>query len=385
MSPRRSRRDLLAATSAGLAAGLAGCGYRPAGGEHAWERDVRGGVSWPTEDGPRWLADDDRLYRLRNRDGRRFRDGDWVDVRDAHVTAYDARGEVAWSGATPEPIEGPAVAANGTVVCRREDGRLAGLSGDDLTSDGRETDATAWTVAGPADRIPSHFEAGGDVVVLADDERLVGVDLASGDERFARERTSIGLRTIASIGVGTDRVWVVGDGAVAVLDRDGSVLATRSISEAPDRLVPTAEGACFRTGKELVTLDAAGERVGTVTVDGIGPATVVPADNRYYHYGGGVLTAVDVTSGERAWTSNEHRFRTQLVADENGVYGRVSDDESDCAFAAVTADGESWWRAPAHAVGCAGDLRALGDRLVVRDDDRLYGFRTSPGNRWTVL
>jgi len=88
-----TRRRLLAAAATAGAGALAGCGYRPGGGDLAWESSIRtNGLLGPGT--TRFAVTADRLFAVRNQSGRTydFETETWRNVENATVSAVDGTG-----------------------------------------------------------------------------------------------------------------------------------------------------------------------------------------------------------------------------------------------------------------------------------------------------
>ena len=129
-----SRRRVLAATGVGLAGALAGCGYRPGGGDLAWESSLGGGGLFGP--GDRWFRPvGDRLFVVRNRSGRTydFEDDAWRDYENAGVTALDPTGETRLEAETERQAAAPPAVTEAAIVVP--------VAGDRVTAIDRETAA----------------------------------------------------------------------------------------------------------------------------------------------------------------------------------------------------------------------------------------------------
>ena len=414
MTDRCPRRRLLAATGTALAATVAGCGYQPAGGDLDWHESVSGSGGFTRSSDELWRTDGDRLFRIVNWSGRTF-DHDasrFVDVEETRIAAYGPDGSLLWSDSTDEQYVGSPVVADGRVYLALADGRLQALeraSDDaDAESPGRRSvaDATVrWTAEielgtererdGPTSTPFPRLYASSALVVAADEPGLVAFDADGGDERFALEPEPAAFdgRSVVDVATADERLWAVasddrGDTLYGLSD-DGDVSATISLPASPDWLETVGPRLLLGVDGAVWVVDPDGERRFEIELEGgsDGRTAVVERRNRLYRYANGTLEAIDASEGERLWSREGYSFREGPVADADGVYGRGSGPETDgCGFVALEPDGDRWWAVPPFPdLGCSGDCYLVGDRLIVVLNDDLYGFRTAPGDRVSVI
>lgn len=401
MTGAYGRRRILEAVVAGSAVGLAGCGYRPGGGELAWETRVGTGTTFPgRNDDERWLAGN-RLLRVRNRNGRTYDHdaGRWVDVEDAQVSAYDSSGDRVWTGETDRQFAGVPAVGGGSVYVPLTDGRVTAVARTGevpgeirWTSDrlGSEADPDPGTDpdSGPdPDSDDGLALAAGDgLVVAVSDGGLAGLDAGSGDRRFAVQFEGGSIDGVADVVVADDRVWTLETDRETLrgFDADGGERVDRSLSSAARWLAATADSCIVGLGDGVAAVESDGSERWQRDLGG-SPAPPAVVDDRLYHVADGTLTAVDGRTGEPIWDRDASFSARDLVADEDGVYAYAV-GSGDCRFRAVTSEGASWWSVPAlEDLDCSGDLFLVEDRLVVRRDDTLYGFYKQPGDRYSVL
>ncbi|EMA56909.1 hypothetical protein [Halorubrum kocurii] len=195
-----TRRRFLAAAGVGLAGSVAGCGYRPGGGDLAWESSLGGGGL--LRDGDRWfLPASDRLFVVWNRSGRTFDFGTetWRDVENAAVTALDSAGDSRLEAETERQAAGVPAVTETSVVVPVEGGRVtaidreaAAFDRDERAVDGgadeaTERDATRWLSAvGAADADgSSEGDGAAESDGTTDDDRSSESDGATDDDRAA--------------------------------------------------------------------------------------------------------------------------------------------------------------------------------------------------------
>ncbi|MDZ5811809.1 PQQ-binding-like beta-propeller repeat protein [Halorubrum sp. AD140] len=280
-----SRRRVLAATGAGVASALAGCGYRPGGGDLAWESSIGGGGSFGAVE--RWfLPTADRLVVVRNQSGTSydFESEEWYDYENAGVTAVDAAGQTRLDATTERQAVGVPAVNSDSVVVPVEGGRVtaidreAGAESDDATvggdtesanatgdGDDEREEAIRWRADLPSALTASSRErgddgedAGGDDETGTDDDTastpfgvrasdaLVGAvtdrgiaafDAETGDRAFVRETDSLNgegeavAGALARVAVDGEDVWtVVSDAESSASDEDAATVVRYDLS-----------------------------------------------------------------------------------------------------------------------------------------------------------
>ncbi|MFO8113909.1 MAG: PQQ-binding-like beta-propeller repeat protein [Halorubrum sp.] len=437
-----SRRRFLAAVGLGVVGALAGCGYRPGGGDLAWESSLAGGGLLEVDD--RWfLPAGDRLFVLRNRSGRTydFESETWYDVENAAVTALDPAGDTRLEAETERRAAGPPAVTETSIVAPVEGDRVtaidretAALDLDDPTvdedgSEADERDPIRWQVDVDAasadgstasadgstdDDLPENVDAvrASDRLVAAvvgDD--VVVLDAETGDRAFALSEAWPDGSDVGSLAVTPDRVavdggdaWVAvagvgpdggsgGDGTVlARFDPTGERRVARSLSVEVDWLAVFGGTLVARDSNERVTgyrRDLDRRFALSVSIPSSRPRAISRAGGRFYYSAGGTMRAIDAAAGEVVWERSDLPTRDLLAADADGVY--VAEDEvglgeeDEPRITAVGTDGENRWTAPLPDGVTVDELFAVGDRLIVVDDAELYGFRAAPGERWSLL
>ncbi|PAU84357.1 hypothetical protein CK500_07975 [Halorubrum salipaludis] len=164
-----SRRRLLSAAGAGVAAALTGCGYRPGGGDLVWESELDdGGI---LGSGRTWFAvTTDRLFAVRNQSGRTydFEAETWGTVENASVTAVDRAGTPRLHAETERQAVAPPAVTDSSVFVPVEGGGVTaidrdaagvdpdarrttgGTGGDETGTGAAEDDEIRWQVDGIA-------------------------------------------------------------------------------------------------------------------------------------------------------------------------------------------------------------------------------------------
>ena len=246
-----TRRRLLAATATGLTGTLAGCGYRPGGGDLAWESTLSAGG--PFGPGRRWfVATDDRLVTVRNQSGRTydFEAEEWRDVENAAVTAIDGSGTIRIEAATERQAVGPPAVTGDSVFVPVEGDRVTAIDRDAAAIDPeepgtasgqggagtREDDEIRWQVDGSSADSGESTNSGSsadngepatggessEIVAVRASSRLavavgrsgiVALDAGSGERAFAFAGAwSDGTGDPRRVVVDGEEVWVVADG-----------------------------------------------------------------------------------------------------------------------------------------------------------------------------
>lgn len=404
---RFGRRHFLAATATVVGTALAGCGYRPGGGEFDWRVEFRDHSMLGGSTDETWRTDGQSLFRIRNRSGRTINTDDseagFVEVSDARVTAYDAAGERRWTESAPRQYVGDPAVDDGRVYLSLEDGGVTALEGPDdestadpSGSDGNERDLTPrWTTdwEGP----PLSLRAAGTVVGVHRDG-LVGFDADDGTERFALEDERFAANAIVDVALATDRVWVLGDGGpepgtgepvLYGIAADGAVETTNSLPDDSFWVESIGSDALVGVDEEIRAIAADGAERFAVDLEGPAGDTPIPvADaDRCYRYSSDAIEAIDASDGTVVWRREDPSFDRVLAADGDGIYGRRwADERGVCELTAVTNDGDRWWTAPTlEELGCSGDYFLVDDRIVVVTSEELYGFRKAPAEGLTVL
>ncbi|EMA63037.1 PQQ-binding-like beta-propeller repeat protein [Halorubrum lipolyticum] len=421
--PGLSRRRLLSATATGLVGALAGCGYRPGGGDLAWESSLGDGGLLGVE-APRFAVAPDRLFVVRNQSGRTF-DFDtetWGSVENATVTAVDAAGAtrldaeterqaVAPPAVTGESVFVPVVGEGVTAIDRdaagidpdaRETGggtggeateagdeirwQVDGIGGDSGTGDsGESADPPGIEGVRASDRL----------VAVVTGTELAALDAETGDRAFGVTEAWTGPDDGSAdrVAVEGENVWAAmgGENARTALVRfgpSGERRAERSVSAPLDWLVRADE-----------TLVAGSVEAGTVTgfdadldrrfslsvpTPSDRPPVVAGSDGRarrrLYLHRDGAARALDVEAGEIAWERTDAPARRRAAVDADGIYAVRSR-----AILAIGADGEDRWRAPLPDRVTVDELFAVGGRLIAVDGEELYGFHATPGERWSLV
>lgn len=416
-----TRRGLLATLAAGFATTLAGCGYQPGAGEFDWDTRVRTGPtgipSWgPSNSRSDVVCDGSLLVSVRNQSGQThdFETSELVEYENAAVAAFDAAGD-AWSTTTERHYVGmPALNDEGVYV-PLDDGSvtcLAPVSASDSDGGGPGDDETTveprWTTdslladAGDesVDGTAIHLAAADGSLLAAHSDGILGIDAETGDRRFAADLEVGSLEDDSRIAAGSGLAWVAttGEPMLYGFDFDGVERVAISLPSTPDWLETTAVPgtddsertlALVHAGARLWAVDSDGDRRWSLDVGR--PSTRLVADDgdRLYLASSNTLTAVDLTTGDRLWERDSPFDDGTVVADARGVYGARTESsglDSEYRLVAVTLEGDDRWDLPTHDdVDGVDDVFLLEDRLVLSDDDRLYAFRTSEGDRRSIL
>ncbi|WP_440770943.1 outer membrane protein assembly factor BamB family protein [Natronorubrum sp. DTA28] len=392
------------AAGTGLTVGIAGCGYQSGGGELDWQFEF-GGAPMSGSSDETWLADGDSCYRIRNRSGRTIQSDDtgvgFVDVDDARVTAYHETGDQHWSQSADRQYVGDPAVADGRVYLALEDGGVTTL---EAPADDADESTPRWTADWEGSPLSLH--AAGDTLVGRHETGVVCFDADDGTERFALEDEALAADAVVDIALAGDRLWLLSTGdptdgetdadheleapTLYGIDDDGTVETSRSLPADTHWLETVGSDALLGVDDELWAIAADGDRRFALplegSTEGATPVTVSETE-RCYQYSDGTLEAIDVSAGNVVWQYDEYSFRGTPVADSDGIYGWGSGPDTDgCGLVAVTSDGDGWWGAsPTDGRGCLGTLLLVGDRLVVVVDETVYGYRKTPGSRYTLV
>lgn len=360
MTPNPSRRrflSLAALATAGLGT-LAGCGYRPGGGDIRWETGIGTGSYMPDDV---LAADDGETLFTVNRSSRGF---DWETEewgRYGDLAAYDAEsGDVRGEEET-RPVEGVAVGGR-TLYVGHEDGGLAAFGADGEVGWRVETDGVPWELAASADRVYTATDAGEIVAFAADDGDALwtteldvpehGVALvASEDGAFVHREDTATSTAVTAFGPDGGKRWH------ATLADDG--IGNEPPVAGSDVLYVPTRGKLFALG-----LGDGDERWSRSIDVRRGPPAV--ADDAVVCSDGETLYCVDVADGEERW-----RFRpegrwsevTSPVTAEGVVYVGGNDG----LYALDAGDGSVRWRADSEPIEDA--PLVVGPTVVVTTDD----------------
>ncbi|OYR49646.1 hypothetical protein DJ73_17200 [Halorubrum sp. Ea1] len=379
-----SRRRFLATAGVGLAGALAGCGYRPGGGDLAWESSLGGGGMFGA--GDRWFRPaGDRLFVVRNQSGRTFdfEEDAWRDYENAEVTGLDPAGDARLEAETDRQATGVPAVTETSVFVPVEGGRVtaidrerAALDLDDPTVDTADsggdeadepdpvrwrTDAIAESADGgtgdddgvtgdaPAVTVDA-VRAGGRLAVAVTRDDAVVLDAGSGDRAFAvaeawPDAGDGSPRSLSPdrVAVDGDAVWVAldegdsGGARIARFDAAGEWLATRSLEAGVDWLtvvddavVVAADGGPSVRGFDrdlgprfALDVPAPNERppVGGASGDDGETSGDDGAGRRVYLHRGEVVRALDVAAGEVAWEHAGLPASRPTAVDDRGIYG----------------------------------------------------------------
>lgn len=420
-----SRRRLLATAGVGLAGALAGCGYRPGGGDLAWESSLGGGELFGV--GDRWfLPAGDRLFVVRNQSGRTFdiEDDAWRDYENAAVTGYNPAGDPRLEAETDRQAAGVPAVTDASVFVPVEGGRVTAIDReraafdlDDPTvdrgdSDGDEPDPIRWQTDAPARSVDA-VRAGERLAVAVTRNDAVVLDAESGDRAYAvseawADASDGSLRSLSPdrVAVDGDTVWVAlaeggsGGARVARFGPTGERLVSRSLDVGVDWLLVVDDVLVAGVDGERSVRGFDRELGRRFALEVPAPTDRPPvgavgegddAGHRVYLHRGDRVRALDVAAGEVAWEHGDLPASRPVAVDERGIYAvgqepvRDGSRETRPVIVAVGADGADRWSAPLPEGVRVEALFAIGDRLVVVDDAELYGLRASPGERWSLV
>ena len=431
----------------GVAGALAGCGYRPGGGDLAWESSLDGsGLSGVDE---RWfLPARDRLFVVQNQSGRTFdfEADEWREVSSARISAFGPTGDPRLEAETERQATGAPAVTETSILVPVEGDRVTAIdretaafdlgdptADDDDGSKADEGDAIRWQTEAAASADGSTGSDGeatdGDlpvsVAAVRASDRLVAavlrddvlvLDAETGDRAFDLAAAWPAVRESGSGSVAPDRVavdgedvWVAATGTDAESGHDDAVLArfgptgerrvARSLSGGVD-WIAVVDGVVVVGDAETdsvtgfdrdldspFALDVPTPRTRPPVVEGGGPDGV---GSRVYLRRGETVRALDVATGEIAWEHGDVPASRSFAAADRGIYAldrrtiRDGGRETRPVIVAVGADGTDRWSAPLPEGVRVERLFAVGDRLIVVDDGDLYGLRATAGERWSL-
>ncbi|ELZ39133.1 hypothetical protein C463_17493 [Halorubrum californiense DSM 19288] len=430
-SPTPTRRRFLAGTATALAAGTAGCGYVPGGGDLAWEEPIRtGGLAF--ESGRWYRPTANRLVTIENQSGQAydFEEAVWREVSNAAVAVLTPDGIHRAVGETERQVTAPPAVADDAAFLSVEDGRLTALdlsAGEtaDSTAGGATTsesdgDAVRWRVdvgarlgagtdggdqsSGPVFRGVRASDA---LAVAIGGKGIAAFDAETGEKAFVvpdlwTDASSDG--TLADptprVAVDGETAWVLvpaaaadsdGDAAIVGYDRAGDRRVERSVATVHRWLV-AVDGTVVigAPGASMAGFDGDFDRRFALDAPASSarPTAGRPDDGRFYYSRSRTVTAVDVEAGEVAFEWSESP-PDHLAVGAAGLYVAENaggfDDDTEARVVAIGDGGRVLWEAPLPDRVDPERLFAIGDRLVVVDDGTAYGFRATSGERWSPL
>ncbi len=355
---RRSRRAVLAGLAAGASA-LAGCGYRPGGGDVRWRRDEATGLAADHVD-----VAGDTLYAVDSSAGvLDAGTGEFVD--GAEMAAYRTRdGRERWSESFEAETAATAVGPGGAAVAVGGGVRLYGPDGRRWVT---SVDGPVRSLAVGDGRVYALTE-GPTVDVFADGVRTGGRSLD------ADRREGVG-RSEGPLAAGPGFAVVGGDAATAVAP-DGTVRwrldrATAAVTVTDDAVFAVL-GRVEPERGERFALAALSPSTGAVRWSvGVGTRAsppIVTADTVYHV---GVDTLVAVSDGRSRWSVGVYRDGDghHVAADDTGVYAVTVD-----GLTAFDPDGTRRWTVE-HDEIWSGPFATDGGIEVVVDGDLVCHVR----------
>jgi len=430
-----TRRRFLASVGSGVAGALAGCGYRPGGGDLTWESSLdTGGLLG--SGATRFAVAPNRLFAVQNRSGRTY-DFDaetWLNVENASVTAVDGSGATRFDAETERQAVAPPGVTDTSVFVPVEGGRVTAIDREAAGFDPGTREPTGGTGNGEAEAVddvrwradvaevggggsdePANppgvdgVRASGRLVVAVVEADAIALDAETGAPAFrVTEAWPDGNGSADRVAVDGDDVWAAvaatgsegsseggsdGDGtAITRFDPTGERRATRSFSAEVNWLAVVGETiVAAEAGDRLVGYDRDLDR--RFALPEVSPPsrphTVSGDGGRFYCSTGETVQSVDAAAGELAWERSDFPTGGPLAVGPNGVYVAEGasrfGEENESRIVAVGADGEDRWTAPLPEGVGVDELFAVGDRLIVVDDGELYGLHATPGERWSLV
>jgi hypothetical protein len=312
------RRTLLAGLAAAAAGSVAGCGYRPGGGDFRWSRNA--GLFAPDfldADGDRWLS------------GRRATDTfdpeteSFVTVGSA--TVLDPGGDAVFEAEFDSPLR--AVALDGeAVVGLLADGTVARADPDAGDDDLRwrtpalpagEDDGNGIPSSDRARADPSAVAVADGTAYVTDGTALAALDLGGGTRRWRRPPDG----PVTALEPWSGGVYAVAGGRLLALGRDGSTRWTDAWPTDPSRSIVRADGsgAYLVDPGEVRALDHDGTERWTLDEGAADDPRPTLHSGTLYLGGGGVVAAVS-TGGDRRWTASAGAATGRIAAAGGRAY-----------------------------------------------------------------
>lgn len=371
-SRRRFLRGVGAALGVGLGASIAGCGYRPGGGDIRWRADFRTGFYG---DDPVGVADG-VLYGV-TESARTFDFESERWVARSSVVAHDAAdGSERFEREFDPEVTAHAIGDGGLAVAFA-DGALARLTGDGVQWRA-SVDGEVRALAAAAGRIYA-ATADGRLVAVAEGSRVWAVDLpvteaesGTGTGTPAESEAERDRRPGPVVAAGANHVLAATGDGVAGFAPDGRRLWTRRDLEVPETAVFTGGRVHVWRDLHLTALDPATGRP-RWTLRGPVRSVALTGDGGF-RVGGGELVAFD-GDGERRWSRGtdggyDARYGDNVAADSEAVYATRDGD----LVAHDPADGSVRWAVDAT-VGHGPYLVDSGV-LVVGDGELVCHYRS---------
>lgn len=335
-----SRRRLLALAGAAGIGALAGCGYRPGGGDVRWETDAGGGL-YRADD---LLATGGTVFTVaRSVHGFDWDTEEWGD--SGYVTAYDAAsGLKLWQHQGP-PV-GESATYRETLYVGTEEGTLLALGADG---------ATRWrTSVGDFPRTVS--AAGGRVYALTDSDDLVAFAADDGKRAWSKALRAGDEATLAATPNGVVVHHLrddTGNATVTAIRRNGERRWERELSTASGIAgwrPAVVDGTLYATtDSDLFALSLRdGTKRWSKRVRYL-EAAPAGADGTLYYVDRGTLYALDAADGSTRW-----RFEPRRLGDVTSPpavgRGTVYVGADEAVYSVASEDGSVDWRAESSRV-----------------------------------
>ncbi|GAA0720913.1 hypothetical protein J2744_000408 [Halorubrum trapanicum] len=325
---------------------------------------------------------------------------------EADPAGSDGSTEESADGAVRWRIDAGSLLATGSEGGSGNDGTADGdeTTDGDGTADGDETTDGDGTTDGGGSSLRG-VRASDSIVVAVGAHGIAAVDAETGDRALAvpdlwtDESGGSPADPTPRVAVDDATVWVLipgdaaatenGDATVVGYDRTGARRVERAVDDANDWIV-AVDGTVAVGGADgtLTGYDRELER--RFALDAQAPESRPPhvsGEGRLYYSHGRTVVGVDVDAGEVAFERSDLP-RGHLAVDERGAYVAERGDGFDDAEArmvAVGTDGSVRWETPFPEGVEPSELFAIGGRLVALDGGTAYGFRATPGERWSPL
>ena len=334
---RESRRRLLAAIGTGLAAGVAGCGYAPGGGDVRGEASLLTGLGGPGGSN-RFDVDGNRIAAARS--GQQwigeFGDRSFETATTVRITDRDAE-EIGEFVHLEPSVD---VTLGERLYLLDENDRLVAT---ESIEEGEDTDDSvdleeSWRIE--LDDPAAPIAAVGETAFVSDGSSLLAVR----DGTVVRERSVSG--SVETLSAEDGAVLVSTEAETLALDHEGGSIwefeidgpATFAYGEGVTAL--RSRETLFDDETDLAAVDTPGGTVRWTTTVGGGNARPAIADGRVHVVVHGSVTAYELADGQRQWESGDVGAAAPIVAGLEGAYSLGEN----CEAIGVNADGRQWSR-----------------------------------------
>lgn len=284
---------------------------------------------------------------------------------------------MACAGGPAQPID------DGTDVLMYKGGPgRTGESVGGIAGEGR----VLWTVAtsGPVDSSPTILD--GVAYVVGGEGRLLALDVSTGKQRWSS--TVDGL--VGSPAIADDRVVALGkDGSINAIRMDGSS-SWRTAADLAPNSSPLLVGGVLIAGGQGGSIQAFDAVTGAArwtvqTGDSLPRAAAGDESRAYIGSHDGRLYAIEITSGETAWTldAKADHFATPAVRDGSVLAAAATPDDASLLAVDAASGAERWRFVPPDGRGLHSPS-VDGGAVYISTDRNLYALAPDDGTiLWT--